>query len=132
MTNAISTTIAPATTEAPVDNLRAARKASAATKKAAAKTAAPAKAPAKTAAKPTEAKTPSTKIKWQLDGPKDAKNRVAQSGSGAGGVEYAITGSGDAWTLTATKPGGKPEVVAEGAHSRCYQAAVEANAEKLA
>jgi hypothetical protein len=103
-------------------------------------TKAPAKAPAKTVAKKAPAKAPakkaaptnsSSKIRWSLDGEKDNKNRAPQHGTGANGVEYRIAGSGDSWTATATVDG-KVEVLAEGGHTKTFQACVKRNAEALA
>jgi hypothetical protein len=76
--------------------------------------------------------TASTKIRWQLDGERDDKNRVPQHGTGAGGVEYRIAGSDKTWVATATKPGGKPVTIAEGGHTKAYTACVKVNAEMVA
>jgi hypothetical protein len=118
------------TTSAPATTAPAATKVAPAKKTAPAK-AAPKKAPAKTAEKQAATGT-SSKIKWTLDAERDEKGRLPQHGIGAGGVEYAITGSGSEWTATATVDG-KTEVLAENVgHTKAYTVCVKANAEALA
>lgn len=121
-----TTTVAPAE-----GGLRAARKEQAAARR----KEAPAK---KAAAKPTEpkpaakapAKQPASdapaKLRWKLDGEKDAKNRVAQHADTDAGT-YRISGQEDEWRATYTAKGGKPTVLAEGGHTKCYTACVTAH-----
>jgi hypothetical protein len=93
----------------------------------------PAKAPAKKAAeKPAPAKAASTKIRWQLDGERDAHGRAAQHGTGSNGVVYAITRSGDSWKATATAEGMRAVLAEKVSHGRCYQACVRHHAKALA
>jgi hypothetical protein len=87
------------------------------------------KAPAKKAATPA---TTSTKIRWTLDAEKDDKGRAPQHGTGAGGVEYSISGSGGEWKATATVDG-KVELLAENVgHTKAYTVCVKANAVAIA
>lgn len=91
------------------------------------------KAPAKKAAAKQAAKSTSmsTKIRWQL-GERDDKKRAAVTGtSPVAGAEYAITGVGDAWTLTVSVKG-KKSLLAEGGHMKCYTAAVRHHVESIA
>ncbi len=86
---------------------------------------APAKAPAKAAApeKPAEqAKSPSTKIKWTIDGERDEKGRVNQHGtSPINGLTYVVNGEGTSWSAVVTGGKGGPEVLVEGvSHTTAY------------
>jgi hypothetical protein len=125
-------------TPEPVANLAAARKEQAAAK--AKHPAGKAKTPAKkvtAAGKPAEAKSPSTssKIRWEYDSEKDEKGRRAQHGtSPVTGATYAITGSGDVWTITVTAKGSrKVEALAESvSHQKTYSTFTKHHAEAVA
>ena len=52
-------------------------------------------------------------MRWQLEGERDEKGSVAQTGVAADGTTYKITGSGSEWVATVTAPGRKATVLAE-------------------
>ena len=62
------------------------------------------------------------KIKWVRDAEKDEKGRAGQHGTGSNGVEYRISGAGDAWGAIAVGKDGKVEVLGENvSHGMAYQ-----------
>jgi hypothetical protein len=83
------------------------------TTKAPAKTTAKKAAPAKAApAKKAVATEAAPKIRWTLNGERDANGNRPAVGA-CGDMEYRIDGSGDAWKAT-VKIGTKTTVIAEG------------------
>jgi hypothetical protein len=123
---------APATPE--VANLPETRKAQAQARKthpagkaAPAKKATPAKQPAKKSPVPA-----SSKLRWQLNGAKDSKGRVAQSAVAGDGATYKISGEGDKWKAVVTV-NGKTTVLGDGiGHTRAYTLCVKHHRDALA
>jgi hypothetical protein len=110
------------TTVAPT-GIRAAKREQAAARKAAAPKAPAKKAPAKPAAKAPASDAPG-KLRWALDGERGPTG-VAQHTEDANGDTYKITGQDKEWKATYQPKGGKPTILAEGAHTKCYNACVK-------
>jgi hypothetical protein len=108
-------------------NLRATRKeqaAKTAAAKAPAKKAAPtpaAKAPAK-----TTATTAAPKLRWTVEGDRNAKGGKEQTAR-VGDTVYAIKRSGESWVATVQQDGGQAEVLSDGKFSVAYAACVARN-----
>src|ERR1700737_1564491 len=81
-------------------------------------------------AEAAEAKAAKPKLRWTLDGERDEKGRVAQTGTPGDGTAYKITGSGDEWVATvASGKGRKPELLAaKVSHTSAYLACTKHNA----
>ena len=73
------------------------------------------------------------KIKWVRDAEKDEKGRAGQHGTGSNGVEYRISGAGDAWGAIAVGKDGKVEVLGENvSHGKAYSLCVKHHAAAMA